>query len=53
MECTLCSIQMEKMETYKEDNQLITVWKCPLCGRKVFERKDLDPSKESELPVFN
>lgn len=53
MKCTLCNVPMEKMETYEEDNQLITVWKCPQCGRKVFERKDLEQPKKTELPVFN
>ena len=53
MQCTICNVPMEKMETYQEDNQQVTVWKCPLCSRKVFERADIAHSKQSELPVFD
>jgi hypothetical protein len=53
MECTICNVKMEKMETYEEDSQLVTVWKCPLCARKIFERKDIEQPKKSGLPVFD
>ncbi|MDR2518046.1 MAG: hypothetical protein LBD13_01345 [Spirochaetaceae bacterium] len=53
MQCTICNVPMEKQETFQEDNQQVTVWKCPLCSRKVFERKDIAQSKQSELPVFD
>ncbi|MDR2493754.1 MAG: hypothetical protein LBD24_00880 [Spirochaetaceae bacterium] len=53
MQCTICNIPMEKVETFQEDGQLVTVWKCPMCNRKIFERKDLEQPKQSELPKFD